>query len=168
MGYVYKCLRTVILTLRLAIRRGPGLDSSTAELFESLITNLIMEGSDADTNACVSGGLLGAWVRYSRLPQHWERGVRNREWLIRKAEALSLRVGILEPPLGGEEKMPVADLDTALDGGRGMLTKEQLDKRESDFLMMILETQKKSREAVKRKGGEKRSTRSSLMKKWFK
>jgi hypothetical protein len=79
-----------------------------------------------------------------------------------------LESGILEPPLGGEEKIPVADLDTALDGGRGMLTKEQLDKRESDFLMMILETQKKSREAVKRKGGEKRSTRSSLMKKWFK
>lgn len=161
MGYVYKCLGTAILTLRLAMRHGSRFDSSTAELFESLITNLIMEGGDADTNACVAGGLLGAWVGYSRLPPHWENGIGNREWLVMKAEALSLRVGIMEPPLDREKQILVADLDTALDGGRGMLTKEQLDKRESDFLMMILQKQKKRREA-------KEKCQSTRGRKWFK
>jgi ADP-ribosylglycohydrolase len=165
MGYVYKCLGSAILTLRLAIRRGSGFGLSTAELFEPLITNLIMEGGDADTNASVAGALLGAWVGYSNLPSHWEKGVRNREWLVRKAEALSLRVGILAPPAGGEVQILVADPDAVLDGGRGMLTKEQLDKREKDFVMMILAKQKKRREAVER---EERSLRGTLMGKLFK
>jgi hypothetical protein len=78
-----------------------------------------------------------------------------------KAEALSLRVGIMEPPLDREKQILVADLDTALDGGRGMLTKEQLDKRERDFLMMILQKQKKRREA-------KEKCESTRGRKWFK
>ena len=160
-GYVFKCLGSAILTLRLAMRHEPGIGSSTAELFETLITNLIMEGGDADTNACVAGGLLGAWVGYSRLPPTWERGIRSREWLVRKAEALSLRVGILESPRHRGEQGYAEDPDTALDGGMGMLSTEQLDKRDRDFMIMILEKQKKRREAE-----EKLNTKSGIGK-WF-
>src|SRR6187402_2286036 len=83
MGYAYKCLATAILCLRLAMREeiaNPVLGGS--DTFEKLITDLIMEGGDADTNACVAGALLGAWLGYSRLPANWEKGLHNRDWLL--------------------------------------------------------------------------------------
>jgi ADP-ribosylglycohydrolase len=159
-GYVYKCLGSAVLVLRLAIRYGTGVNLGSQDLFETLITDLIMKGGDADTNACVAGGLLGALVGYSRLPPHWERGIRNRQWLLRKAESLTLRVGILESHLGEKEKSPEADPDTALDGGKGMLSEEQIEKRWKDFVLMILEKQQKRREA------EKAKTKTGLGK-WF-
>jgi ADP-ribosylglycohydrolase len=165
MGYVYKCLGSAILTLRLAMRRESELNLSSTSVFESLVTQLILEGGDADTNACVAGALLGAWVGYSRLPPHWRDGIRSSEWLLRKAQGVSLRVGILRPPGGKGIQRPENDPDTALDGGRGMLSKEQLDRRESELVMMILEKQKTRREAEEKQ--EKARTGTGL-RKWLK
>ncbi|KAJ3412908.1 hypothetical protein HDV05_008772 [Chytridiales sp. JEL 0842] len=138
MGYVYKCLGSSLLLLRLAMRQGTYSETRTIDLFESLINQLVMEGGDADTNACVAGALLGAWLGYSRLPPHWERGIRNREWLLGKANALSRRAGIAPScsVRGGDLDMMV-DPDTALDGGKGFLTGEQIARKEKEYLAAI-------------------------------
>ncbi|KAI8919478.1 ADP-ribosylation/Crystallin J1 [Powellomyces hirtus] len=52
-----------------------------AEAFVSLITELVLEGGDADTNACVAGALLGCRVGYKELPEHWVAGLRHRTQL---------------------------------------------------------------------------------------
>jgi hypothetical protein len=54
------------------------------------------------------------------------------------------------------------DPDTALDGGRGMLKKAELDMREFEFVKMILEKQQSRREA------EERARKGSGLGKWFK
>ncbi|KAH8651568.1 ADP-ribosylglycohydrolase [Tricladium varicosporioides] len=146
MGYVYKCLGSAILALRLAMRREASPNSHGTQLFEKIITELVMEGGDADTNACVAGALLGAWVGHARLPSHWRDGLSNGTWLDGKAQKLSLKLGISGQGTGPSQAVD-NDPDTALDGGKGMLSKQQLDKRERDFVMMILEKQKARREA---------------------
>jgi hypothetical protein len=48
MGYVYKCLATAILCLRYAMRQeSSGPIPGGSEIFEGLITRLIMDGGDA-------------------------------------------------------------------------------------------------------------------------
>ena len=165
-GYVYKCLGSAVLTLRSVLKRSAWSTAiHSGEVFESLITELVMEGGDADTNACVAGALLGAWVGYSRLPERWERGIRDRQWLVQKAEFLSWKAGILASLPAIVDYTPDSDPDSALDGGKGMLTKDQLDKRERDLVYKILEKQKSRREADER---EERAKKGSVIGKWFK
>jgi ADP-ribosylglycohydrolase len=135
MGYVYKCLGSAILALRLAMRE----QYSTADTFENIITDLIMHGGDADTNAAAAGALLGAWLGFSRLPSNWIEGIKHREWLIEKTEHLSRLAGVLE---GNVEIEPKEDADTGLYGGKTPLTDEEVNKMERDLLMKILEKQK--------------------------
>jgi ADP-ribosylglycohydrolase len=165
MGYVFKCLGSAVLTLRLAIKEGPGLDSNSTRLFETLIANLIMEGGDADTNACVAGALVGAWVGYSRLPAHWSNGMRNSEWLVAKAETVSLKVGIMDPSPKARVKIGSEDPDTALDGSKGLLSKEQLEKMEKDFVLKILLMQKARRE--KKEAADSAAKKGTGVGKWF-
>jgi ADP-ribosylglycohydrolase len=163
MGYVYKCLGSVLLTLRKAMRREAAeIVPSGAKLFEDLIVDLIMEGGDADTNACVAGALLGGWMGYGRLPQHWVGGLHDREWLLRKCASILYR---LELKSGEELKEMVEnDKDTALDAGRALLSKKDLDDRERDFVMMILMKQKDRREAAEKVETAKKGG----LKNWFK
>jgi ADP-ribosylglycohydrolase len=161
MGYVFKCLGSAILTLRLAIRNED--PSGNHQLFETLISNLIMQGGDADTNACVAGALLGAWIGYSRLPPHWENGIRDREWLIQKADAMITRAGLSRDKKGNHQ-VPTQDPDTALDGGKGMLTTEQLAKMERDVVVKILEKQKERRDAEE---NERKGKKGNRLGKWF-
>jgi ADP-ribosylglycohydrolase len=103
MGYVYKALGAAILLLRLAIRRtetGSSTTDARLRLFEPLIQELIMEGGDADTNACVAGALLGAWVGYSALPSDWRDGIGNKTWLLGKTEGLCQVLGVSDRDSG--------------------------------------------------------------------
>ncbi|KFA52371.1 hypothetical protein S40293_05993 [Stachybotrys chartarum IBT 40293] len=121
-GYVYKCLGSGIHLLRLAMRQLEGTGSAISTqttMFEPLITNLIMLGGDADTNACFAGALLGAYLGYKVLPAHWRNGLVHGEWLMKKAEALSIVVGARDGTYNGAE-----DIDTRHDGGRAFLTDE--------------------------------------------
>lgn len=98
-GYVYKCLGSAILTLRLGMRATLHQTLPPKELFENLITDLIMEAGDADTNAAAAGALLGAWLGYSNLPPHWAMGLAHKEWLASKITRLTKAVGIVRGPI---------------------------------------------------------------------
>lgn len=178
MGFVYKCLGASILALRRAIRltragvtfaqtssitnRGPQMPGERigAVAFEEIITELTMFGGDADTNCCVAGALVGAWVGFDGLPEHWFGGLAHREWLVAKSEMLSRLVGIMERPKGGEQPDP----DTAPDGGKPLLSREELEKRDLEFVEMML---KKGEE--RRKKEEARQKESAFgLGKWIK
>jgi ADP-ribosylglycohydrolase len=111
MGYVYKALGAAILLLRLVIRRVV----LSLNTFEPLIQELIMEGGDADTNACIAGALVGCWVGYMAIPSKWRLGIQNRQWLLEKTAGLCQTLGVSKDP---PEYKGSNDLDTRIDGGK--------------------------------------------------
>ncbi|KAK3367989.1 ADP-ribosylglycohydrolase-domain-containing protein [Podospora didyma] len=126
-GYVYKCLGSGVMLLRLAMRKtaarqGGLLDQ--VKIFEELVTDLIMRGGDADTNACFAGALLGAYLGYRALPDHWKHGFIHGDWLMGKAESLCQVLGVKEGQYDGP-----ADKDTHLDGGRGVISQDEMEGR---------------------------------------
>lgn len=144
MGYVYKALGAAVLCLRLAMRQP----RHATDTFERIITDLVMQGGDADTNACCAAALVGAWLGYARLPVHWRDGLENRQWLESKTDALCQVVGITKGDYKGKD-----DRDTLPDGGRGWLPKEKLEQRERDLLEKILTKQNDRRHPAKEKKG---------------
>lgn len=126
-GYVYKTLGSGIVLLRHAIRRMTASNSGLLvqeHIFEELITDLIMRGGDADTNACFAGALVGAYLGYKCLPGHWKHGLRQENWLMGKAEALCRVLGLSDGEYDGQK-----DKDTADDGGRGFVSQEEIEGR---------------------------------------
>ena len=126
-GYVYKTLGAGIVLLRTAIRKVAESNGSLllqATMFEELITDLIMRGGDADTNACFAGALLGAFLGYEALPDHWKHGLGHEEWLMGKAEALCQVLGLVDGQYNGRE-----DKDTHPDGGRGFVSQSKMEGR---------------------------------------
>lgn len=152
-GYVYKTFGSGVLLLRQAMRQ---LQASRTPLqteltiFEPLITDLIMEGGDADTNACFAGSLVGALIGYKALPAHWRDGLRHGSWLLGKAEGLSVTLGVTEGTYLGCE-----DNDTAPDGGRGFLTDAQME--EKAMLMQAWMVQEEQEWKRKQEAGKKKS-----------
>ncbi|PGH27012.1 hypothetical protein AJ80_01197 [Polytolypa hystricis UAMH7299] len=167
MGYVYKALGSAILALRMGMRDtshktklgGRGRSPNSA-IFEKIIRDLILEGGDADTNACIAGGILGCWLGYESLPPHWRDGMAHNAWLVEKCEALSQVVGVGDgmPGYTGSK-----DPDTRIDGGKGLLNDEELKAREKEFTYQYLkrcaeadkDEQAKKREAEQLKGKKK-------------
>ncbi|KAF4976987.1 hypothetical protein FZEAL_6425 [Fusarium zealandicum] len=125
-GFVYKTFGSGILLLRLAMHQlhSSGQIRTQLAIFEKLITDLIMEGGDADTNACFAGALLGALVGFRALPPHWRDGLRNGPWLMEKSEGLCDVLNITRGSYSGSR-----DKDTAEDGGRGFLTDAQMEEK---------------------------------------
>jgi ADP-ribosylglycohydrolase len=152
MGYVYKCLGSAVLSLRLAMRdKRPKTNT-----FETLITDLIMRGGDTDTNATAAGALLGAWLGFSRLPAHWADGIKHREWLMQKTENLSRLVGVSPH---GREPDPKVDPDTEMYGGKEPMTGEDIRKMEAELMTRLIEKDRQ------RKKEEEESKNSSSKKK---
>ncbi|KAK3376308.1 ADP-ribosylglycohydrolase-domain-containing protein, partial [Lasiosphaeria ovina] len=126
-GYVYKTLGSGVVLLRLAIRQNAANQhalQSRVKMFETLVTDLIMRGGDADTNACFAGALLGAYLGYKALPDHWKHGLLHGDWLLGKAEALSQVLGLKDGQYDGQQ-----DKDTYLDGGRGEVSQHEMEGR---------------------------------------
>lgn len=162
-GYVYKTFGAGIHCLRLAMRKlstsGNTLRSQV-EVFEPIITNLIMRGGDADTNACFAGALVGSYIGYKALPPHWRDGLQRGDWLMEKTEALSKVVGITSGTYSGK-----ADKDTAADGGRGMPTEKDMEMR----VMLIQARMAKEEQEYNRKQREEEAKqRGSKWMSWLK
>lgn len=132
-GYVYKALGSSILTLRLGMRQSPRGNYPSPNLFENTITELIMEGGDADTNACSAAALLGCWVGYDALPPKWRDGMEHREWLLKKCDGVMLTMGLKN---GTDSSMYKGseDPDARPDGGKGFLSRPELEAREKAFV----------------------------------
>ena len=81
LGYTFKCAGAGFYGLR------KGTD------FRSSITQLIMEGGDADTNGAVFGALLGCKIGFSALPEDLMR-FPHRQWLDEKVDMFLKTIGL--------------------------------------------------------------------------
>ncbi|KAH6844768.1 ADP-ribosylglycohydrolase-domain-containing protein [Chaetomium sp. MPI-CAGE-AT-0009] len=157
-GYVYKTLGSGVVLLRMAIRRlvasKNGLLGRTL-LFEQLITDLIMRGGDADTNACFAGALLGAYLSYSALPDHWKHGLKHGEWLLSKSAALCQVLGVKDGFYAGAE-----DKDTDPLGGKPAISQEEMEGR---WMVLQQATFRKMEDAAKASSKASGSTWSSFL-----
>ncbi|KAI1958807.1 hypothetical protein LOZ58_004842 [Ophidiomyces ophidiicola] len=143
MGYVYKCLGAAILSLRMGIRQVSfemSADFTTtpspSTIFEKIITELTFAAGDADTNACAAGALLGCWFGYNSLPAHWRDGMRDLDWLTQKCNGA---IHILQKASGlSSDYRGSDDPDTRPDGGKGLMNRQELEKRDSDFMMKYM------------------------------
>ncbi|KAK4169830.1 ADP-ribosylglycohydrolase-domain-containing protein [Cladorrhinum sp. PSN259] len=136
-GYTYKALGCGVVCLRMAIKRlaqaRGGVLVEREKLFEELITELTMRAGDADTNACVAGGILGAFLGYGALPGHWKYGLKHGDWLMKKAEDFCIALGVMDGVYTAGE-----DPDTAIYAGKAALTKDEDEMR---WMKLSAETQ---------------------------
>ncbi|KAK4179586.1 ADP-ribosylglycohydrolase-domain-containing protein [Triangularia setosa] len=139
-GYVYKTLGAGVVLLRMAVQRNHGV-LDRVRVFEELITELVMHGGDADTNACFSGALLGGYLGFSALPDHWKNGMVHGKWLVGKAESLCQVLNVKKGEYNGQE-----DADTAPLGGKAVVSQQEM---EGKWMVFQQETMKKMDEAKK-------------------
>jgi len=83
MGYTFKCLGAAIYCATRAKK-----NTSDAEFFRMIITELTLEAGDADTNCAVAGALLGCRLGKSGLPSDWLEGLRHANFLETICEEL--------------------------------------------------------------------------------
>ncbi|CAC5424622.1 unnamed protein product [Mytilus coruscus] len=67
-GYTYKSM-------------GTGFWALKQDNFRKAITKVMLQGGDADTNACVGGALLGCKLGLSALPESWLMKLLHKDWL---------------------------------------------------------------------------------------
>ncbi|XP_022343575.2 ADP-ribosylarginine hydrolase Tri1-like [Crassostrea virginica] len=70
-GYTFKSL-------------GAGFWALKQKDFRKAITKIVMQGGDADSNACVAGAMLGCKLGLEAIPQSWREGLLHKEWLDQK------------------------------------------------------------------------------------
>lgn len=160
-GYVYKTFGSGIHVLRMAMRKSAESGYSLAfqsAVFESLITDLIMRGGDADTNACFAGALLGAYLGYRTLPPHWRDGLRHGPWLMQKAEGLCQLLGVADGTYKGSE-----DEETQPHAGRGIPTDKQMEEK---VMLLQADMAKREQERTKAEEEEQRKAKGSSWLKW--
>ncbi|EAQ92077.1 hypothetical protein CHGG_00312 [Chaetomium globosum CBS 148.51] len=143
-GYVYKTLGSGVVLLRMAIRRLAASKNGLLDrtfLFEQLITDLIMRGGDADTNACFAGALLGAYLGYYALPDHWKHGLKYQEWLLEKSVALCQVLGVGDGDYDGAEHK-----DTDPLAGKPAISQDEMEGR---WMVLQQATFRKMEDAAK-------------------
>lgn len=73
-GFVFKTIACAIVTLKIFIKE---IDTkqftlkdheSIGQLFHKCLSNITLEAGDADTNGCVAGALLGAFIGFDNIP----------------------------------------------------------------------------------------------------
>ncbi|KAK7039969.1 ADP-ribosylglycohydrolase-domain-containing protein [Favolaschia claudopus] len=138
---VYKCLGSSLWCLRRLLTRQ--------DTFCSAMTTLVMYGGDADTNGAVAGALMGALCGYECLPKEWRDGMRHADWYREKGRALCVVAGISEGVYDSE-----SDQDTLIDGGKGVLTEEEMKKREMRVIEKMSLAEKELREVAEVKRGK--------------
>ncbi|CEP08601.1 hypothetical protein [Parasitella parasitica] len=77
----FKCLSAALYCLT---RDVP--PQSETEYIKKMLTDVVMQGGEADTNATAAGAMLGARFGYSQLPTEWVVGMKRWEWLEDKVD----------------------------------------------------------------------------------
>lgn len=83
-GFTLKCLGSALF----CFGRKNAVDMTNGDFFMQVITELILEAGDADTNGAVAGALLGCRLGMKGLPNDWLTGLRNKEFLVKVSEEL--------------------------------------------------------------------------------
>lgn len=83
-GYTFKCLGAGLFCFS---RRQP-VGMNDGDFFKAVITELVLEGGDSDTNAAVAGALLGCRLGMQGLPNDWWEGIRNLPFLTKISDDL--------------------------------------------------------------------------------
>jgi hypothetical protein len=115
-GYVYKALGAAFRRLRVAMQvcaKDGNHELEYGDVLKILITELVMEGGDADTNACVAGALLGTFLGWKDSSAQWRDNLKEGVWLEWMTEGLCDILGFLEGGFVGSMCS-----NTVLDGGR--------------------------------------------------
>lgn len=108
--HVFKSLGAGIWALRYVARA-----KRRNNLFMRTILHIIMQGGDADCNAAIAGGLLGAWLGLDELPKKWMEALPHREWLSDHVEKfVNVKYGeedseSEEPPKGKKQEDSESD-----------------------------------------------------------
>ncbi len=82
--HVFKCLGCAIY----AVKKIEMQQVHHAADFKQIQLDIVNEGGDTDTNAAVSGQVLGAYLGYRNLPMDWIKQLRHKDWLDRRIIAL--------------------------------------------------------------------------------
>ncbi|CAE1328774.1 unnamed protein product [Acanthosepion pharaonis] len=84
MCHTYKPLGSAVLALK------------TTKGYKDFISDLILEGGDSSSNACVAGALLGCRLGYQQLPSDWLSGLLTDQgnWLNVKVNSLLDMLGL--------------------------------------------------------------------------
>jgi hypothetical protein len=82
-GYTFKCIGSGVWALRQPL-----------DNFKLVMTKLVMEGGDADTNGAVAGAMLGARIGYSKLPKDWMDLMPYKPWLEKRLNRLLQYMGL--------------------------------------------------------------------------
>ncbi len=69
-----------------AFRRLYAATARDADLFRRTMTELVMAGGDADTNAAAAGACMGACLGFSNLPADWLAALPHRAWLEKEID----------------------------------------------------------------------------------
>lgn len=83
-GYTFKTLGAAFWALR----------EAKTESFEEILSLIILEAGDADTNGAVAGALVGALIGFRALPAKWIAQLLHPEWLNNKFKTLLDLYGI--------------------------------------------------------------------------
>ncbi|KAJ6241374.1 hypothetical protein M0813_23161 [Anaeramoeba flamelloides] len=87
-GYTFKCFASGVVALRL------NKNKKGAKAFVNIMTQLIMEAGDADTNGAVAGAMLGCYMGFSNLPKEWILQMPHTNWLYAQMQVLFKMMGI--------------------------------------------------------------------------
>ena len=90
-GYTFKCAATAFVGVNSKIKTG--------KEFIKLMTELVREAGDADTNGAVCGAVIGCKIGYSNLPHDWLEKMPHIKWLDGKVDQFLNCIG-----LGTEDK----------------------------------------------------------------
>ena len=63
----------------------------TTDSFEDALVDVVNLGGDADTAGAMLGAMAGAFYGEMAIPERWRAGLRNREAIVTRAEALARR-----------------------------------------------------------------------------
>lgn len=69
-----------------AFRRLAAAPRRDEALFRETLTELVMEGGDADTNGAIAGALVGAALGYEALPGDWLAALPHHDWLLSEVD----------------------------------------------------------------------------------
>nr|XP_034316439.1 ADP-ribosyl-[dinitrogen reductase] glycohydrolase-like [Crassostrea gigas] len=78
-GYTFKTL-------------GSGFWALKQNDFRKAITKIVLQGGDADTNACVAGALLGCKLGIEAIPESWRNKLKHKDWLEQQIQKYFMMV----------------------------------------------------------------------------